>query len=144
MLPTVCRELRFFVLSAFILDFCPAIFILHGSLLLALNNAVNSVARVVMGYLADRVGRQNTLIVSVLLSSVSVFALWYDTPQARFITFVVLYGVLAGGYNALLPTTLTAVYGVQNYDVVNGSIYFSRISRLAEQWYHPAQTLDLR
>ncbi|KAL5485184.1 hypothetical protein ACEPAI_7826 [Sanghuangporus weigelae] len=97
-----------------------------GSLLLALNNAVNSVARIVMGHLADRVGRQNTLIVSVLLSSVSVFALWYDASQARFIAFVVLYGVLAGGYNALLPTTITEVYGVQNYDAVNGSIYFLR------------------
>lgn len=36
-----------------------------GSLLLALNNAVNSIARIVMGILADRVGRQNTLVTSV-------------------------------------------------------------------------------
>ncbi|THH08610.1 hypothetical protein EW145_g2585 [Phellinidium pouzarii] len=97
-----------------------------GSLLLALNNGINSVARIVMGILADRVGRQNTLIVSVLLSSLSVFALWYNASQARFITFVVFYGILAGGYNALLPTTITEVYGVQNYDAVNGSIYFLR------------------
>ncbi|KAL5523803.1 hypothetical protein ACEPAG_7976 [Sanghuangporus baumii] len=83
-----------------------------GSLLLALNNAVNSVARIVMGHLADRVGRQNTLIVSVLLSSISVFALWYDASQARFIAFVVLYGVLAGGHNALLPTTITEVFWI--------------------------------
>ncbi|KAH8119368.1 monocarboxylate transporter [Phellopilus nigrolimitatus] len=87
-----------------------------GSLLLALNNAVNS----------NRVGRQNTLVISVLLSSLSVLALWYDASRARFIAFVVLYGVLAGGYNALLPTTITEVYGVQNYDAVNGSIYFLR------------------
>lgn len=32
----------------------------------------------------------------------------------------------AGGYNALLPTTITEVYGVQNYDAVNGIIYFIR------------------
>lgn len=36
-----------------------------SALLLAINNAVNSVARITMGILADRVGRQNTLIVSV-------------------------------------------------------------------------------
>lgn len=36
-----------------------------GSLLLAVNNIVNSVARISMGILADRVGRQNTMIVSV-------------------------------------------------------------------------------
>lgn len=38
-----------------------------GSLLLAVYNVVNSVARVSMGILADRVGRQNTMIVSVSL-----------------------------------------------------------------------------
>lgn len=40
--------------------------------------------------------------------------------------FVVLYGVWAGGYNALLPTTITEVYGVQNYSSVNGLFYFIR------------------
>ena len=36
-----------------------------GSLLLAVNTAVNSVARIGMGILADRVGRQNTMVLSV-------------------------------------------------------------------------------
>ncbi|KAI5123977.1 hypothetical protein M0805_006389 [Coniferiporia weirii] len=97
-----------------------------GSLLLALYNGVNSIARIVMGILADRVGRQNTLVISVLLSSLSVLAFWYNASHVRFIVFVVSYGILAGGYNALLPTTITEVYGVQNYDAVNGSIYFLR------------------
>jgi MFS family permease len=37
-----------------------------------------------------------------------------------------MYGILAGGYNALLPTTIAEVYGVQHYSSVNGSIYFIR------------------
>lgn len=97
-----------------------------ASLLLAINNAVNSVARIGMGVLADRVGRQNTLIVSVLLSAVSVLALWPGAPRARFVAFAVAYDVLAGGYNALLPTTLAEVYGVQHYASVNGAVYFIR------------------
>lgn len=36
-----------------------------ASLVLALNNAVNSVSRIAMGVLADKVGRQNTTIISV-------------------------------------------------------------------------------
>lgn len=56
----------------------------------------------------------------------SVFALWYNAPQARFIAFVVMYGVYAGGYNALLPTTITEIYGVENYASVNGVMYFIR------------------
>ncbi|KAI0338248.1 monocarboxylate transporter [Trametopsis cervina] len=97
-----------------------------GSVLLAINNVVNSVARVSMGILADKVGRQNTMIVSILLSGICVFALWYDAARTRFIAFVVFYGVLAGGYNALLPTTIAEVYGVQHYSSVNGFIYFIR------------------
>jgi len=97
-----------------------------GSLMLAINNAVNSISRILMGVLADRVGRQNTMVSSVILSGLSVFALWYDAPRARFIAFVVFYGILAGGYNALLPTTIAEVYGVQNYASVNGFIYFVR------------------
>lgn len=36
-----------------------------ASILLAINNVANSTSRVLMGLLADRVGRQNTLIGSV-------------------------------------------------------------------------------
>lgn len=61
-----------------------------------------------------------------LLSAVSVLALWPSAPRARFTAFVVSYGVLAGGYNALLPTTIAEVYGVQHYTSVNSAIYFIR------------------
>ncbi len=55
-----------------------------------------------------------------------MFAFWYESDRGRFIAFIVLYGVWAGGYNALLPTTIAEVYGVQNYSSVNGFIYFIR------------------
>jgi MFS family permease len=55
-----------------------------------------------------------------------VFTLWYNAARERFIVFVVMYGIYAGGYNALVPTTITDIYGVENYARVNGSIYFIR------------------
>lgn len=55
-----------------------------------------------------------------------MLALWYNAPEARFIAFVVLYGVYAGGYNALLPTTITEIYGVENYSSINTVLYFIR------------------
>ncbi|KAG8219247.1 major facilitator superfamily domain-containing protein [Butyriboletus roseoflavus] len=97
-----------------------------ASLVLALNNAVNSVSRISMGVLADKVGRQNMTMISVLLSALSVLALWYDAPRARFLAFSISYGVCAGGYNALLPTTVTEIFGVKNYAAVSGAIYFVR------------------
>ncbi|KAK7043138.1 hypothetical protein VNI00_008492 [Paramarasmius palmivorus] len=97
-----------------------------GSLFLSINSGVNSISRVAMGVMADYVGRQNTLIGGVILSALSVFALWYDAPKDRFISFVILYGIYAGGYNALLPTTITEIYGVENYASVNGALLFIR------------------
>ncbi|KAF7305587.1 Monocarboxylate transporter [Mycena chlorophos] len=97
-----------------------------GSLFLAINSAVNSVSRILMGVLADGVGRQNTLITGAFLSSLAVFALWYDAARPRFIAFIIVYGIYAGGYNALIPTTITEIYGVENYTRVNGAIYFIR------------------
>lgn len=80
-----------------------------GASLLAVSNAVNSVSRVVTGYVGDRCGRQNTLIATVVLCVVSVLGLWMESAQdggsrVLWVLFVVFYGVAGGGYNALFPT----------------------------------------
>ncbi|KAL0567536.1 hypothetical protein V5O48_014459 [Marasmius crinis-equi] len=108
--------------SASVLSLMPS----TGSILLSVNSGVNCVSRVGMGILADYVGRQNTLIGGVILSALSVFTLWYSAAKARFIAFVVIYGIFAGGYNALLPTTIVEIYGLENYAGVNGSLLFIR------------------
>ncbi|KAF1990489.1 putative MFS monocarboxylate transporter [Aulographum hederae CBS 113979] len=101
-----------------------------GALLLSVNNGVNSSSRILMGFVADRFGRQNTLVVSVLASAVSVWALWLvaaaEGTKGPWIAFVVVYGLTAGGYNALFPTTITEVFGIQAYASVNGFVYFVR------------------
>ncbi|KAJ3838249.1 MFS general substrate transporter [Lentinula raphanica] len=98
----------------------------EGSLFVSINSGVNSLSRIAMGLLADYIGRQNTLIGGAMLSAVSVFALWYNAQEARFIGFVVLYGIYAGGYNALLPTTITEIYGVENYASIPGPAGMTR------------------
>lgn len=40
-----------------------------------------------MGFLADKVGRQNTMVATVLLSGLTVFTLWLMETQVTFITF---------------------------------------------------------
>ena len=44
--------------STYVLGFSPT----TASMLLAVNNGVNSVSRVAMGFIADYAGRQNTLV----------------------------------------------------------------------------------
>ncbi|KAH8990189.1 major facilitator superfamily domain-containing protein [Lactarius hatsudake] len=97
-----------------------------ASMLLAVNNAANSVARVTTGLLADYVGRQNTMIACVCFSGITVLTLWLDAERGRFLAFVVLYGIGSGGYSALLPTTIAEIYGAEQYSAANAGIYFVR------------------
>lgn len=80
-----------------------------GATLLAVSNGVNSISRVVTGYAGDKFGRQNTLILTVILCVISVLGFWLgsngsDGNKVLWVLFVVFYGVAGGGYNALFPT----------------------------------------
>ncbi|KAJ9624388.1 hypothetical protein H2204_010841 [Knufia peltigerae] len=101
-----------------------------GAALLSINNAVNTISRISMGFIADIAGRQNTLVLSVLGSAITVAAFWlssaYGNDMGLWITFVISYGIFAGGYNSLFPTTVIEVFGAQAYASVNGFIYFIR------------------
>ena len=102
----------------------------YGANLLAINNGVSSLSRISTGYAGDRLGRQNVLVVTTLGSAIAVSGLWLKSAisgdQTIWIYFVVLYGIFAGGYNALFPTTISEVFGIQAYASVNGFIYFIR------------------
>jgi len=108
--------------SVYVLGFSPT----AASMLLAMNNAVNSVARISMGLMADYVGRQNTIVGCVIFSGISVFAFWFDASRRRFLAFIVLYGMASGGYSALLPTVIADIYGKEHYSSANAAIYFIR------------------
>lgn len=101
-----------------------------GATLIAINNGVNSVSRVLTGFAGDAFGRQNVLILTILGSAVAVSGLWLGSvsngSQTLWILFVVFYGVWAGGYNSLFPTTIAEVFGIHAYASVNGFVYFVR------------------
>lgn len=102
-----------------------------GAILLAISNGVNSAFRILTGVAGDQFGRQNTLILTVICSAITVLAFWLgstagDGSQSLWVMFVVFYGVAGGGYNALFPTTVVEIFGLQAYASVNGFIYFVR------------------
>ena len=72
-----------------------------GATLLAINNGVNTLSRIMMGAVADVVGRQNTLILGMFGSAVTVAAFWLvsatSSSQQLWIAFVITYALFAGG-----------------------------------------------
>lgn len=101
-----------------------------GAALIAIQNGVNSGSRIITGVAGDQFGRQNVLILTVVGSATVVAGLWLGSvttgSHLLWILFVVFYGIWAGGYNALFPTTVAEVFGMQAYASVNGFMYFVR------------------
>ncbi|KAI1469227.1 MFS general substrate transporter [Daldinia caldariorum] len=105
----------------------------NGANLLAASNAINAVSRVFTGYAGDRLGRQNTLLLTLFLAACSVFAFWLSSILATtssssslWIAFIVLYSISAGGYYGLFPALIAEVFGIQQYAAVNAFILFVR------------------
>lgn len=104
---------------------------------ITLNNASNFIARIAIGYGADRYGRINALFVTTLLSAVAVFAFWIpsmfhkadvskSSADGLFIVFTILYGAFASAYISLFPASLIELFGVQHFTSVNGALYLIR------------------
>jgi MFS family permease len=105
-----------------------------GANLLAASNAINAVSRVATGYAGDKFGRQNTLVLTLLLAATSVFAFWLTSVLAAngggssslWLAFIVFYSLSAGGYYALFPALIAEVFGIRQYAAVNAFILFVR------------------
>lgn len=111
-----------------------------GANFIALSNATNAIGKIIFGYVADRLGRLNTLVGTTLLSAVTVLGFWLPstlTPsnsaeyndtkyKALYVTFVVTYGLFASPYISLFPTSLIELFGAQNFASINGFLYMLR------------------
>ncbi|KAI1757702.1 major facilitator superfamily domain-containing protein [Xylaria castorea] len=105
----------------------------EGANLLAISNAINAVSRILTGYAGDRLGRQNLVMLTLLLSGSSVFTLWVSSVLATtstsfslWLAFLVFYSFSAGGYYGLFPALIAEVFGIQQYAAVNAFILFVR------------------
>ena len=103
-------EWGLFIPLTFIVSYAAA----HGQdatesyLYLAYLNAGSVVGRVLPGFLADRVGRFNVIIVTIALCVITVFALWLPAGKSEslLIVYAVLFGFASGSNLGLVPVCL--------------------------------------
>lgn len=77
-------------------------------LLLSYLNAGSVVGRVLPGFMADRFGRFNVIILTIALCSITVFALWLPAGNSAplLIAFAVMFGFASGSNLGLIPVCL--------------------------------------
>jgi MFS family permease len=98
--------------------------------LLAILNAASCFGRYAAGDLADRFGRYNTLVVSLLLCMVSVLCFWLADilvpalqNDALLIVFILVFGFFSGSNVSLTPICLGQLCETHDYGRYYASCY---------------------
>ncbi|KAK1142186.1 hypothetical protein N8T08_008112 [Aspergillus melleus] len=86
-----------------------------ASYLLAILNAASLPGRILPGYLGDKFGRFNVMIVMCTLSAISILVLWLPGTllapgsAAIYVVFVLLYGFASGAFVGMVPALLSQI-----------------------------------
>lgn len=85
--------------------------------LIAILNATSCFGRYLPGLLADKIGRFNTMILTVLLCLVSTLALWLPAQNsiALMVLYALVFGFASGSSISLTPVCVGQLCKVENY-----------------------------
>ncbi|KAG0801406.1 hypothetical protein G6F22_001282 [Rhizopus arrhizus] len=86
-----------------------------GAVMISVMSAMNALCRISLGYLADRLGKFNTMFACTFLAGAFAMIIWQlSTSYGTFAAFCILYGLTAGGFVSLLPVTTADIVGIEN------------------------------
>lgn len=92
--------------------------------LLSILNAVSIFGRTLPGFIADRVGRFNVMIVTSFLSTILVLALWIPAKgNVPYILFAAFYGFSSGAFVSLAPALVAQISDIRQIGVRTGSMF---------------------
>lgn len=91
--------------------------------LLAVLNAVSIFGRTLPGFVADRLGRYNVMIVTSFLSTILVLALWLPARgNVAYILFAAFYGFSSGAFVSLAPALIAQISDIRQIGVRTGTM----------------------
>jgi MFS family permease len=97
-----------------------------GFTVLALLNAGSFFGRWVPGFLSDRFGRFNVMILTISLCALTVLGLWLPAQNSKviIIIFAITFGFASGGNLGLIPVCLSQLCPVEKYGRYFSASYF--------------------
>ncbi|MFT3867405.1 MAG: OFA family MFS transporter [Nibricoccus sp.] len=85
--------------------------------------AFNTLGRVISGFISDRIGRTNTMVLAFVLQAVNMFIFTrYNTPTLM-IVGTAFTGLCYGAIFTLMPAATADFYGVKNLGVNYGFVF---------------------
>ncbi|CAG8959232.1 hypothetical protein HYFRA_00012590 [Hymenoscyphus fraxineus] len=94
--------------------------------LVAIYNASSLIGRLIAGYTADKLGRWNMFIICSMLSSLSIWALWFPAKsQPIAIGFAIMFGCTSGAFIGLSSTLPISVCPLPEYGYRMGIFWLS-------------------
>lgn len=97
-----------------------------GAGLLAGFNFASAVGRILSGVLCDLIGPLNALFISLILSAISMLAVWpVSVTLVPLAVFVVVNGLANGGFFSTMPTVVGNVFGSARVSVAMSMIVTS-------------------
>lgn len=111
-------------------NFLPLYGIKHGmspdlaNYLIAVLNAASIFGRIIPGYVGDKMGRFNMMILVAFLSTILVLALWLpSTGAGAIVTFAGLYGFSTGAFVSLAPALIAQISDIREFGVRSGALF---------------------
>jgi MFS family permease len=90
-------------------------------------NGVSCLGRILPGYVADKIGRFNTLFIMIIFTLVFMLVLWLPlgtSSLAALYSFAALFGFGTGSWMALTPACIGQLCRAEEFGRYYGSIYF--------------------
>jgi len=85
--------------------------------------AFNTLGRVVSGFVSDRIGRTNTMVLAFVLQAVNIFIFAHYNTPALLVLGTAFTGFCYGTIFTLMPAATADFYGVKNLGVNYGFVF---------------------
>ncbi|KAK4574003.1 hypothetical protein LTR86_001764 [Recurvomyces mirabilis] len=92
--------------------------------LVAVLNAASLFGRTIPGYVADKIGRFNMMVIMCFFTAILILAMWVpSTGNAPIIVFAALFGFGSGAFVSLAPSLIAQISDVRQIGVRTGTLF---------------------
>ncbi|CAG8402508.1 unnamed protein product [Penicillium salamii] len=107
-----------------ILNAARYVFVSRSCITFSSDETFSIIGRTLPGYLADKVGRYNTMVITTFFSAILVLALWLPARgNVPAIIFSALYGFGSGAFVSLAPACVAQISDLRQVGVRNGTFF---------------------